>query len=43
MEFPCGTAGEASGFVTTVAQIAAAPWVRSLTQELPHAMDVVKT
>ena len=33
-EFPCGTAGEGSGIVIVVAQVAAVAWVLSLAWEL---------
>ena len=42
LEFPCGPAGYGSSIVTVVAQVAAMVPVRSLAQELPHAMAAKK-
>ena len=36
-EFPSGLVGQGSGVVSAVAQIDAVVWVKSLTQEFPHA------
>ena len=41
-EFCGGIAGYGSGIVTAVAQIAAAAWVHTLAQEIPHAAGVAK-
>ena len=42
MEFSCGTVGYGSCIVTNTTQVAAAVWIQSLVQELPHAKGVAK-
>ena len=42
LEFPRGTVGYGSSVVTAVALVIAVVWVRSLAQELLHAMGAAK-
>ena len=42
LEFPCGSAGEGSGAVTTVARAATVAQVQFLAGELPHAASTAK-
>ena len=42
-KFSCGTGDEGSNVVTSVAQVTAVVWVRSLAWKLPHALSVAST
>ena len=42
LEFPRGTVGYGSSVVTAVALVIVVVWVRSLAQELLHAMGAAK-
>ena len=42
MEFPGGLAGLGSHIIAVVAQVTIVVWVKSLTQELLHAIGMAK-